>query len=282
MYDPNFPEAASIQPRSSTLDVGSGTLKRVQDSLEKERKDLEALKSSDGKTPYKRNSSRLTAWSDASPAVSTVRAVDGYMGEPKISYSNDREQRVYESSPPRSEMVVVEWDSTNAIFIPRKDVASRGYVFGLPNRDGGREAPIEIIHPITKGIKNLDDPKTKNLTTVIDLTGYAPLESKVSKDAHLKSQSEAVAFDPEANRIVVMREFDDFTGYGMNTKPEDTAVGPLGGPLKTDGGSAPGDAGGRGGAGPSLGGKSGGPSFGGSTGGGSTSGSAGNTSSNEN
>ncbi|MFN9911359.1 MAG: hypothetical protein ACK53L_02175, partial [Pirellulaceae bacterium] len=31
MYDPNFPQAASLQPRSSALDVGSGTLKRVQE-----------------------------------------------------------------------------------------------------------------------------------------------------------------------------------------------------------------------------------------------------------
>jgi hypothetical protein len=283
MYDPNFPEAASIQPRSSTLDVGSGTLKRVQDQLEKERKDQEALKAGDGKTPYKRNSSRLTSWSEASPAVSTVRTIEGYLGEPKMVYSADREQKIYESSTPRSEMAIAEWDSANAIFIPRKDVVTRGYVFGLPNRDAGKEAPFEIIHPITKGIKNLEEPKTRNLTAVIDLSGYSALESKVPRDPHLKSGAEGVAYDPEANRIIVMREFDDFTGYGLHTEPEKPAIGPLGGPLKVDAASAPGagGAGARGGAGGRAG---GGPSFGGSTGGGGgdSSSSAGNTTTNEN
>jgi hypothetical protein len=282
MYDPNFPEAASIQPRSSTLDIESGTLKRVQDQLEKERKEMEGAKPGDGKAAYKRNSSRTTAWSEASPAISTVKTTDAYLGEPKMVYSMDRDQKLYEASTPRTEMVVSEWDAVRAIFVPRQDTVTRGYVFGLPNRDGGKEVPFEIIHPITKAIKLLEDPTTRGLATVIDISGYWQLENKVPKDAHLKSGAEAVAYDPEANRIVVMREFDDFTGYGRNTEADKPAIGPLGGPLKLDASATAPGAGAGGGGRAGAGGKAGGPSFGGASGGESSSSSAGNTTTNEN
>lgn len=291
MYDPNFPEAASIQPRSSTLDVASGTLKRIQDLLEIERKELDSRKPGDGKPPYKRNSSRPSDWSEASPPVATVRTMDGYLGEPKIVYSMDRDRKIFEASTPRADMVMVDYDSANGIFVPRKDTISRGYVFGLPNKDAGRDAPIEIIHPITKLIKLLDNRETKNLAAVIDLVGFVPLEVKVPRDPHLKSGAKAAAYDPVSNRLVIMREFDDFTGYGMHTEPEKKAVGPLGGPLKLDAGSAAGPYGGgaaggnAGGAGPGLGGRSGGgPGIGGTGGGGGGGGggSGSNTTSSEN
>jgi hypothetical protein len=254
MYDPNFPEAASIQPRSSMLDVASGTLKRVQELLEKERnaqaaEKQAAEKKEEGKTPYKRNSFRPTAWSEASPPVSTVRTSEGFLGEPKMVYSADKEQKLYEASPPRAEVLVADWDSSNAIYVPRHDTVSRGFVFGMLQREGGKEVPLEIIHPITKVIKSLAEPKTRNLTAVIDLTGFSNLESKLPKDGHLKSGAKGVVFDPEAGRIIVLREFDDFGGYGMHSAPEKPAIGPLGGPLKLDGGSASGGMGGLGGLG---------------------------------
>lgn len=274
MYDPNFPEAAGIQPRSSALDTASGTLKRVQDLLDKERKDIEASKAAgDSKEskdkPYRRVASRKTDWSVASAAIATKRSVDTYMGEVNLSYSADREKRLFESNPPKAEMVLAEYDPKMAVFIPRKDNAVRGYVFGLPNRDAGKEVPLEIIHPITKLIKNLEKRESKSLAAVIDIDGMVALEMKVPKDAHLKSGGEAVAFDPESGRIIVMREFDDFTGYGMHTAPDKTAVGPLGGPMKVETSSAMSGMGG----GPGFGGTGGGgssskPSFGGTSGGG--------------
>jgi hypothetical protein len=262
MYDPNFPEAASIQPRSSLLDVESGTLKRVQDLLEKERTELESRKRGAGSPPYSRNASRQTAWSEASPPVSTVRTQEGYLGEPKMVYSFDRERKPYEASTPRADMLIAEWDSAKTLFIPRKEQVVRGYVFGGPNREGGREAPFEVIHPITKVIKNLDSRESKGLVAVIDVGGFLPLESKVPKDPHLKSGADAVAFDPVANRLIIMREFDDFSGYGMHTEPDKPAIGPLGGPLKLE---MPGAGGGLGGPG---GGLMGGPGMGGRSGGG--------------
>jgi hypothetical protein len=243
MYDPNFPQAASLQPRSSALDVGSGTLKRVQELFDQEKKAMDAAAAVvDGK-PYVRKSSRTSPWSEPSLPIATVRTTDGFLGEPKILYTADREQRLYESSAPQAKMVIAEWDSTNAIFVPRRDTVSRGYVFGLPNRDGGKELPFEIIHPITKYIKVLEESKLKNLVAVIDLSGFANLEAKTAKDQHLKSGARGVAYDPEANRIIVLREFDDFTGFGMHTQPDKTALGPLGGPLKLDGSSGMGGMG---------------------------------------
>jgi hypothetical protein len=264
MYDPNFPDAASIQPPSSMLDVASGTLKRVQELLEKERVAQQAEKAEkkeEGKTPYKRNSFRPSAWSEPSPAVSTVRTSESYLGEPRIIYSTDKEQRLYEASPPKAEVLVADWDAASAIFLPRHDVVSRGYVFGaIKGEAAGKENPMEIIHPITKVIKSLADPKVKNLNTVIDLTGYSNLEAKSSKDLFLKSGARGAVFDPEAGRIIVLREFDDFGGYGMHFAPDKPAIGPLGGPLKLDGGGASGGMGGFGGPG---GGGLGGPGPGG-------------------
>ncbi|MFN6162935.1 MAG: hypothetical protein ACK57G_00195 [Planctomycetota bacterium] len=243
MYDPNFPQAASLQPRSSALDVGSGTLKRVQELFDQEKKAMDAAAAVADSKPYVRKSFRTSPWSEPSLPIGTVRTTEGFLGEPRIFYTADREQRLFESSAPQAKMVIAEWDSSNAIFVPRRDNVSRGYVFGLPNRDGGKEIPFEIIHPITKTIKVLEESKLKNLVAVIDLSGFASLETKTAKDKHLMSGTRGVAYDPEANRIIVLREFDDFTGFGMHTQPDKTALGPLGGPLKLDGSSGMGGMG---------------------------------------
>lgn len=243
MYDPNFPQVPSIQPRSSTLDVASGTLKRVQELFDQEKKAMDAAAAVADSKPYVRKSFRTSPWSEPSLPITTVRTTEGFLGEPRIFYTADREQRLYESSAPQAKMVIAEWDSTNAVFVPRRDTVSRGYVFGLPNRDGGKELPFEIIHPITKYIKVLEESKLKNLVAVIDLSGFANLEARTAKDQHLKSGARGVAYDPEANRIIVLREFDDFTGFGMHTQPDKTALGPLGGPLKLDGSSGMGGMG---------------------------------------
>jgi hypothetical protein len=278
MHDPNFPEAASIQPRSAALDASNGTLKRVQELLDKERRDREAFKPSkdkDGKeTVFKRNSFRKSDWSVASKPVATRRVTDGYVSEASISYSRGKDNRLFENNPPRADIVVAEYDPKLALFVPRKDKAERGYVFGLPSRDAGKEVPFDVIHPITKLIKALDSKKeSKTLATLIDIDGMVNLEIKLSKDPYLRTGSEAVAYDPESGRLIVMREFDDFTGFGMHSAPDKPAVGPLGGGMKVEtGGGMPGMGGGMGG-GPGIGGSGAGgggskPSFGGTSGGG--------------
>jgi len=286
MYDPNFPEAASIQPRSAVLDASNGTLKRVQELLDKERRDREAFKPSkdkDGKeTVFKRNSFRKSDWSVASKPVATRRVTDGYVSEASFSYSRGKDNRLFENNPPRADIVVAEYDPKLAIFVPRKDKAERGYVFGLPSRDAGKEVPFDVIHPITKLIKALDSKKeSKTLATLIDIDGMVNLEMKLTKDPYLRTGSEAVAYDPESGRLIVMREFDDFTGFGMHSQPDKPAVGPLGGGMKVEtGGGMPGMGGGAGGpgfGGPGIGGAGAGgggskPSFGGASGGGGNNG----------
>jgi hypothetical protein len=294
MHDPNFPEFAGIQPRSSLMDMASGALKRVQELLEKERKDQEVSKAAaeakekdkDKKdaplVAYRRSSSRKTEWSAPSPPISTKRVAESFMGEVNLTYSSDRDKKTFESNPPRAEMVFADYDPKMSIYIPRKDMATRGYVFGLPNRDAGKEIPLEIIHPISKIIKAVEKRDVRTLCSVIDIHGMVPLEMKVAKDPNLKSGGDAVAFDPDSGRIIVMREFDDFTGYGMHTQPDKTAVGPLGGPLKVETVSAMG--GGAGSGMPGLGGATGGgskPSFGGGTGSGGGNSGAGSSSTND-
>jgi hypothetical protein len=252
MYDPNFPEAASIQPRSAVLDSASGTLKRVQDLLVKERQDREAFKpekDKDGKETYfKRNSSRKTAWSEPSELVSTKRIAEAYMGDLSIAYAPDSQRRLFEASAPKSEVVFAEYDPKLASYIPRKESVNRGHVFGQPIKDQGKEVPLELIHPVSKLIKAVEKQGGKVLLTMIDMHGMQPLEMKVPKDSGLRSGADSVAFDPESGRIVVLREFDDFTGYGMFTQPDKPAVGPLGGTLRNDGAAVgPGMGGGFGG-----------------------------------
>jgi hypothetical protein len=282
MYDPNFPESASIQPRSALLDSASGTLRRVQDLLVKERQDREAFKPEKDKegreTYYKRNSARKTSWSDPSSPVSTKRLAEAYMSDLSIAYAPDAQRKLFESSTPKTDVVFAEYDPKIAAYLPRKESVSRGHVFGQPIRDQGKELPVELIHPISKLIKAVEKRDGKVLLTMIDMHGMQPLEVKVPKDAFLKTGGDSVAFDPDSGRIVVLREFDDFTGYGMFTQPDKPAVGPLGGPLRNDGGGAgPGGMGGMGG-GPGLGGAGpggpglGGPGLGGGLGGAGTGG----------
>jgi len=270
MYDPNFPNAASVQPRSALLDSGSGTLKRVQDLLDQERKDKEAFKpeeDKDGKkTVFSRKSSRKTAWSEPSDPISTQRVAEAYMGETSIAYAPDPAQKkLFEVSAPKAEMVFAEYDPKIASFLPRKDSAVRGYVFGLPNREGGKDQPIELIHPISKIIKAVDKRESRGLATVVDIHGMVPLETKPTRDPNLKTGAEGFAIDPETGRIIVLREFDDFTNYAMYTSPDKPAVGPLGGPMKLDGGGGMPGMGGPGGGPMGLG---GGPGLGGPGGGG--------------
>ena len=258
MVDPNFPESASIQPRSAVLDSASGTLRRVQDLLGKERQDRQDFKpekDKDGReTYYKRNSSRKTAWSEPSAPVSTKRQAEAYLGELNVAYAPDAQRRLFESSAPRAEMVFAEYDPKLASFLARKETTSRGHVFGQQLKEQGKDIPLELIHPVSKMIKAVDKREGKTLLAVIDMHGMQPLEMKVPKDSGLKSGADSVAFDPDSGRIVVLREFDDFNGFGMFTQPDKPAVGPLGGTLRSDGGSAGAGPGGMGGGMGGLGG----------------------------
>jgi hypothetical protein len=151
-------------------------------------------------------------------------------------------------------MVFAEYDPKLASFLARKETTSRGHVFGQQLKEQGKDIPLELIHPVSKKIKAVDKREGKTLLAVIDMHGMQPLEMKVPKDSGLKSGADSVAFDPDSGRIVVLREFDDFNGFGMFTQPDKPAVGPLGGTLRSDGGSAGAGPGGMGGGMGGLGG----------------------------
>ena len=148
-------------------------------------------------------------------------------------------------------------------------------VFGkTPAKVKGKDAPIDIIHPVKKVIKAFRDFKSTNFVTIVDLKGYAPLQmGNASKDP-IKTGIEAVSFDPATGQLSISREFDNFTDFHMFTQPDLPAVGPLGGGLAGGGaagfGSGGSSGGEEGGMGPGsmggLGSPGGGP--GGSSGGG--------------
>ena len=95
----------------------------------------------------------------------------------------------------------------------------------------GKEAPIDIIHPVKKMIKALKDYKTTNFVTVIDSKGVTPLQmGNASKDP-IKTGRELVSFDPLTGQLTISREFDNFTNFHMFTQPDMPAIGPLGGGL---------------------------------------------------
>ncbi len=218
MYDPNYPEWTAIKPASSTL--SNEVLKRVRALESQEPKDAGvATKPQSGSAaPIKRASRRETEWSAPSMPVLTAKPASVYVakGEEKL------------------ECVFVDFDAAKGISVPRKEnldnLFSRGLVFGTPTKVKGREAPVEVIHPVKRVIKALKDFKTTNFVTIVDIKGYAPLTMGTSKDP-IKTGAEVVSFDPLTGQLVVSREFDNFTNFHMYLQPDLPAVGPLGGGL---------------------------------------------------
>ena len=256
MYDPNYPEWEFLKPASSTLALDA--LKRVQKLQSEEPKPTVSKDPSQTAVVAKRKSRRETEWSAPSEPVLTVKPASVYIakGEEKA------ECVLVEFVDIEREKGVIEKD--RSVYVPRKEIAERGLVFGTPGRaKGGKEAPIAIIHPVKKVSKALKDFRTKNLVTIIDYKGYALLQlGSASKDP-IKTGMEAVSFDPATGQLTVSREFDNFTDFHMFTQPDSPAIGPLGGGLSGGGPAGFGGGGPSGGEDGSMGSGTGGPGGGG-------------------
>jgi hypothetical protein len=234
MYDSNFPEWVSLQPKPSTL--AKEVMTRIQ--ALKDAKDVAAgneTTSSSGAT--KRKSRRETEWSQPSEPIATLKPAMIYSAEVKGNMSATDKNELYESAPLKAEAVFAEFEAKRALYIPIKNELERGAVFAL------KKGNAEIIHPITKAIKVLKDAKASSLVAVIDVRGVVPLKMGNASRDPLKTGSEVVSFDTQTGQLVISREFDDYTNYHMYTQPDQTAVGPLGGGLKvtasSGGASAP-------------------------------------------
>jgi len=241
MYDPNYPEYVVFQPRSNTLKPDA--VSRVQKLLAKEPK--EAKPSSDQvasmKPPVKRTSKRETEWSAPSDIVFTSKPPAVHVG-----YS--------ETTPPKPELVVVELERNRAVYVPAKYSIEAGNVMAAFKKEKGREAP-EIVHPVSKIIKILKDylPGVKDYVasyavTLVDSRGLQSLKATAGGKDLIKTGIEIVTYDSGTGQLMISREFDDFTNFNLHTRPDQLPVGPLGGGLKVDTGSAYGGGGGYGGA----------------------------------
>ena len=268
MYDPNYPEWEFLKPASSTL--ASDALKRVQKLQSDEPKPTVSKDPTKPTVVAKKKSRRETEWSAPSEPVLTVKPASVYIA--KGDEKDDKLEAVFvefEREKKKDE------DKLLGFYVPRKERAEVGLVFGkTPAKVKGKDAPIDIIHPVKKVIKAFKDFKSTNFVTIVDLKGYAPLQmGNASKDP-IKTGIEAVSFDPATGQLSISREFDNFTDFHMFTQPDLPAVGPLGGGLAGGGaagfGSGGSSGGEEGGMGPGsmggLGSPGGGP--GGSSGGG--------------
>jgi hypothetical protein len=255
MYDPNFPEYEAFAPKSINLE--DVALARVQQLRETVKADEET---------GKRNSVRLTDWSEPTPVVQAFVPAPVYAaGMERPSYVGDGKGGVFETVPLKTKAV---WFQRNYIVdIARVEEVSVGTIFGLGLLNGSKKdakEPAVFVHPFTKVLKttkSADKPADKNAdqdavnrqVTIVDVSGAVPLSAFSSRD-DLRSGTEVVAFDTQTGQLVIGREFDDFTMFNMGAQPDKPAVGVLGG--GTAGAGAGGMGGGPGGG---YGGMGGGP-----------------------
>lgn len=220
MYDSNHPEWASFKPAASTLN--NEALKRVQTLEIEESKEVPKAGAASG--PVKRICQRETSWSAPTKPILIVKPASVF-----IAKGEGKEEKL--------ESVFVDFEKERAIDVPRKELIEAGLVFGTPLRAKGKEAPIDIIHPIKKIIKALKDFRSTNLVTIVNLKQSQLLQmGSLSKDP-IKTGAEMVSFDPLTGQLVISREFDNFTSFHLHTQPDGVPVGPLGGGLAL-GGSA--------------------------------------------
>jgi len=224
MYDSNYPEWTQFKPDLSKLTQAA--LKRIQIQEQNEPKDNKAESTTKAATspasttfvvPTKRTSRRESPWSEPSKPILTVK--------PSAVYVARKDEE-------RSECLFVYFDQKNSVYVPRKETVQAGMVFGVNAKlVKGKEAPFEIILPITKVIKYfMSATDVTKMVTVLESKGLAPLSVANGKDL-LKTGNEVVSFDPVTGQILVSREFDNFTNFHMYLQPDSPAVGPLGGGL---------------------------------------------------
>jgi len=258
MYDPNYPEWEFLKPASSTL--ASDALKRVQKLQGEEPKPVVSKDQTQPTVAAKKKSRRETEWSAPSEPVLTVKPAAVY-----IARGDEKDDKL--------EAVFVEFEFEKkkdeekllGFYLPRKERVEAGLVFGkTPTKVKGKDAPIDIIHPVKKMIKAFRDYKSTNFVTIVDSKGNTPLQMGSASKDPIKTGFEAVSFDPATGQLTISREFDNFTDFHMFTQPDLAAVGPLGGGLAggaaagfgsggssggEEGGAGPGGMGGMGGPG---------------------------------
>jgi hypothetical protein len=230
MYDPNFPEYELIAPK--TINLNKEAVDRVQD--------LKLSVKPDPDNFNKRKSERFTNWSAPSDVVTTVMPAAVYagaLGKPALAPLADGE--FYETQPTKTELVL---NARLRSYFPsfalkEKDAVTRGYIFTTGQKTSLGHEFVHPVLPVLKVLKkikpNPNEPELKleslvnTQVAVLDVSGGYPLKMLTAKDGG--TGGEVVSFDAVTGQLVVSREFEDFTDFNMAAKPDQPAVGPLGG-----------------------------------------------------
>ncbi len=228
MYDPNFPEYEMISPKN--INLKPDALARVQDLKTKELPDKENFN--------KRKSGRITDWSIPSEIVTAAPTATVFAkGAEKPSFIVGPDGEYFESTPLRSEVVLADRNRSIYFSIKDKDPVNRGHVFHIDNAKINKDG-IEFVDPVNKVLK-LTKPIDKKQpaiqlklpsvqVTVVDILGGYPLKMNTSKDL-LPAGTEVVSFDASTGQLIISREYEDYTDFGMIAAPDKPAIGPLGG-----------------------------------------------------
>ncbi len=191
VVDPNFPADRELQPRFSSL--APEVAKRVL-----------ALNDEATKTGI-RKYQRWSPWSAPSDPVSLPALSQQFVGpvDPGSVYvwSVAGKQVEYARSVPQGTVVSSQYNEDYAVRVPFLLSVSEGSVLS-------HQADASVVDPISMEIKKLPDAKVYNDTTVIDLSGGAPL--KLVEE--MNEPGMMLLYDQDG-KLVVADEVDDLEFY---------------------------------------------------------------------
>jgi len=219
--DPNFPRLETFKVNTSSMK--SETVVRVQQMEDAYR--AEVLKMGTNKKVLIRDSKLSSKWSKPSSTISLTLPTELYASkleagswtQQKIVGGQKQEFATVESIAARATLVYAEWDIKLALLVPKSTSAERGTVLSGPGPEWG----LDVIHPVTKVIKQLTGFAYSDPVTVADIRGGQPLAAekrlgtKGAKEDPLPSAGEVVAFNPRTGDLVISREFSDLERYRM-------------------------------------------------------------------
>jgi len=198
--DPNFPRLESL--KVNTASMKPETVVRVQQLEDAFRAEVQKL--APGKKILVRNSKLASPWSDASGLVSLRLPTEMFASGVEVTAAGVKAKLVYG-----------EWDIKMGLMVPKIVIADRGMVLSGPPIEGGSD----VIHPVTKVIKQLTGFGFRNSVTIADLRGGQPLAAQNRPEKHdkdpLPSGGEVVAYDPRTGDLVISSEFTDLEDYRM-------------------------------------------------------------------
>jgi hypothetical protein len=200
LEDPNFPRLESLKVNTATMKPE--TVIRVQQLEDAYRAEVQKL--APGKKILVRNSKMLSPWSDASTTASLKIPTELFAGGIELAVTGVKAKILYG-----------EWDGKVGLMVPKTTIVDRGTVLSGPSVEGVND----VIHPVTKVIKQVSGFVFKNPVTIADLRGGQPLAAQNRPEKHdkdpLPAAAEVVAYDPRTGDLVISSEFGDLEKYRM-------------------------------------------------------------------